>query len=353
MTSPEIVTYIKKQKDLSVPETSYKSALLSQGWKIEDINEALASISSGVPLPPQVVNLDNPTLRAKIIAVLQILFDILLAGTLFLLFFRTSEVDSSLTYFFFKSLGLDTALNTPSLWLVTNSNIGLVFIFCIFASVMAIINFSYNNKVEEQTGKKIKYLTIINWISIIIILLFISPFLLTTNTSMPMSDEQPMDMPVPCVVGTWNAVSHNCDSTETNSISPTADQNSFAAPQSNIQVNNLVSPNLNQNSLVISQPVLQATWEGGHQYTISWHSAGQDPVTIQACTTSMGLTHAKKCVTLAENQPASGTYLYAVPTDTRHTLGGVNLTISNPKESSAVYITIDNSELYFLLGLDK
>ena len=68
MTSPELIAYIKKQKELGTPEANYKANLLSQGWNIQDIDEALTVLSEGIPLPPQKINYKDYTLWVKIIS---------------------------------------------------------------------------------------------------------------------------------------------------------------------------------------------------------------------------------------------------------------------------------------------
>ncbi len=53
MITPELVAYIKKQKDLGVADMTWRGGLLAQGWTESDIMEAVASLTPIMP-PPHV-----------------------------------------------------------------------------------------------------------------------------------------------------------------------------------------------------------------------------------------------------------------------------------------------------------
>ena len=169
MTTSELIAYIKKQTELGVPEANYKSALLSQGWKIEDINEALVSISGGVPRPPENTNLSDYALKAKVITVVQILIGIPLL----------IEVILTLIWFFFPrmiinpnnatgpyGMPMHTVGALESLLIFIESYAGILVLLLI---ISVIVGFAFNHKVKRQTGKKAAYLSIIGTISIVIL----------------------------------------------------------------------------------------------------------------------------------------------------------------------------------------
>jgi hypothetical protein len=76
MTTPELISFIKKQKDIGVPEANYQAVLFSQGWKLQDINEALSILSSS----NQTNNsLQNNNKNYGLLIAIEIIFMLLLA----------------------------------------------------------------------------------------------------------------------------------------------------------------------------------------------------------------------------------------------------------------------------------
>jgi hypothetical protein len=150
MITSELLAYIRKQKELGVPEETFKGMLLSQGWKVQEIDEAMTHISGGIPLPPPLIPQNNFKLVAKTITFIQILAIIPVCMGII----SETQLYSLLPQNIVSSLQ-------------NNIHILLLTLFTLLACGLVI-----NLLVKKRTGMKTGYLTASNRVSTCLLLLW-------------------------------------------------------------------------------------------------------------------------------------------------------------------------------------
>jgi hypothetical protein len=64
MINPDLVSYIQKQKAMGISEAIYRSALVSQGWKDEEITQASFASAVETPVSSQAVSSSDAAIAA-------------------------------------------------------------------------------------------------------------------------------------------------------------------------------------------------------------------------------------------------------------------------------------------------
>lgn len=111
------------------------------------------------------------------------------------------------------------------------------------------------------------------------------------------------------------------------------------------------SPVQNQ-TIKLNQPLDQAIWTGGNQYTINWTS-GTGNVALSACSTNYTNTGytPQQCVPIVSNQSTSGSYTYSLPASTSTNYGLVEIKVTDSTSTYDSHIVkVNNSSILSLIG---